>query len=945
MRPLVWMVGVFLGLQILAAQPTSAPATRIRALNQELSALGAQPRAIAASRLRDIIRQRQAAFAELAQSDTALALSLLLPEADLAPLRTLPDEIASGLESEGNWTGPVEVVAEDDFEHHTSKIHLSLEVENERLPLFSSDAPDLRTGDTVMTAGVRMGRLLLARRVSLTARVSVAASACTTTGTQHLAILLVNFKSSSLNTSVINSSSMGAIVNGAPHNLTSYWNEASYGQTSAAADVFGPFNLGADYTGTDYDSLQADAFTAAAGSVNFQNYTHIVIVMPNGFPVSGGLGTVGCSTFSSPTSFTAGVVWVRSDFMTPNDLGLCALAHENGHNMGLNHAGTDAYSSVPLGGLFTTPVFTEYGSFFSLMSECFTYNSTTLLGHYDAQHKVALGWFVPTNYQNVSANGTFVLAPTETNSSGLHAIRVQRGQQNNVWLWLEYRQPIGYDGTFNYYDHQIYSGAMVHFEDPANDNLIGYTRLLNYSAPANSDFSEPALSVGTSWSDPYSALTLSVASADASGLHVTVSYDALCASFTPSTRPYGSSGAVTGDTVPVTAPGTCGWTARTEQNWIIVTGGASGSGPGTVTYSLTANTTPQTRTGIITINRQSFTITQASTNPQPTPVSVSPSNTSALAGTSKTFIVTFSDGAGASNLASATVLFSINGGSTSACSITWTKSSGYITLADDNPGEGESYWFASQNGHLVNSQCIVDFSNAVAINGNNLTMTLQITFNAAFFGAKTIYMEATDSLGADSGRLSKGTLSILTSAVPVFSIVKSHSGNFGAGQLGAQYTVAVSNAAGAASTSGTVTVTETVPTGMTLVSMGGVGWTCPSGGNTCTRSDALVGGTSYNAITVTVNVSSGAPSSLTNHVSVSGGGAATASTTDPTTILALSPCDTTRDGNTNVLDIQQIVSQALGTATSASDLNQDGKISVVDGQIVLRAVLSGTCTP
>ena len=146
------------------------------------------------NRLRDVIRQRQAAFAELAQTDPAQALALLLPEASLAPLRSLDVEIASGLESEGDWTGPVEVVAEDDFEHHTSKLHLSLEVGNEQLPLFSSAPPELRTGDTVATAGVRMGRLLLARRISLTARVGAAASASTTTGTQHLAILLVNFR-------------------------------------------------------------------------------------------------------------------------------------------------------------------------------------------------------------------------------------------------------------------------------------------------------------------------------------------------------------------------------------------------------------------------------------------------------------------------------------------------------------------------------------------------------------------------------------------------------------------------------------------------------------------------------------------------------------------------------------------------------------------------------
>ena len=60
----------------------------------------------------------------------------------------------------------------------------------------------------------------------------------------------------------------------------------------------------------------------------------------------------------------------------------------------------------------------------------------------------------------------------------------------------------------------------------------------------------------------------------------------------------------------------------------------------------------------------------------------------------------------------------------------------------------------------------------------------------------------------------------------------------------------VSNFAGAGTTTGTVTVTETMPPDLTLVSMAGIGWTCPSAGTTCTRSDSLPSGSSYPPITV-----------------------------------------------------------------------------------------------
>ena len=121
--------------------------------------------------------------------------------------------------------------------------------------------------------------------------------------------------------------------------------------------------------------------------------------------------------------------------------------------------------------------------------------------------------------------------------------------------------------------------------------------------------------------------------------------------------------------------------------------------------------------------------------------------------------------------------------------------------------------------------------------------------------------------------------------VGALSIAKTHAGNFIQAQQNAQYTVTVSNASGAATTSGTVTVTETPPSGLTLVSMAGQGWTCPgTAANNCTRTDALSGGASYPPITVTVNVAANAGSPQVNSVNVSGGGSATASTTDSTVI-------------------------------------------------------------
>jgi hypothetical protein len=57
---------------------------------------------------------------------------------------------------------------------------------------------------------------------------------------------------------------------------------------------------------------------------------------------------------------------------------------------------------------------------------------------------------------------------------------------------------------------------------------------------------------------------------------------------------------------------TCQWTARSNVSWITVTQGASGTGDGTVSYTVDRNDGRDPRTGTITVADKVFTITQSS---------------------------------------------------------------------------------------------------------------------------------------------------------------------------------------------------------------------------------------------------------------------------------------------------------------------------------------------
>jgi MSHA biogenesis protein MshQ len=85
----------------------------------------------------------------------------------------------------------------------------------------------------------------------------------------------------------------------------------------------------------------------------------------------------------------------------------------------------------------------------------------------------------------------------------------------------------------------------------------------------------------------------------------------------------------------------------------------------------------------------------------------------------------------------------------------------------------------------------------------------------------------------------------------------------------ATYTLSVSNL-GPAAEPGSITVTDTLPTGQTFVSATGTGWSCSASGQiiTCTRTGALAANVATGAITVTVSVT--ATGSMTNTAVVDG---------------------------------------------------------------------------
>ena len=217
-------------------------------------------------------------------------------------------------------------------------------------------------------------------------------------------------------------------------------------------------------------------------------------------------------------------------------------------------------------------------------------------------------------------------------------------------------------------------------------------------------------------------------------------------------------------------------------------------------------------------------------------------------------------------------------------------SSGPVTVNDTLP-TGLTPTAAAGAGWVCNiAGQAVSCTRSDPLNGGASYPAITLTVNVAPAAPPSLTNTATVSGGGQINTANDTASDITTIGPgPDLTITKSHSGNFTQGQTGATYTITVGNS-GPAPTSGVVTTTDTVPAGLLPTSAAGTGWTCTISGQvvTCTRSDPLATGQSYPPITLTVNVLPGTTGSVTNAVTVSGGGdvnPANNSATDVTTII------------------------------------------------------------
>lgn len=364
---------------------------------------------------------------------------------------------------------------------------------------------------------------------------------------------------------------------------------------------------------------------------------------------------------------------------------------------------------------------------------------------------------------------------------------------------------------------------------------------------------------------------------------------------------YPITGTVT-DTVPATVTGVT-WNCVASAGTICTTASGSGNSLNTSAILQPAGTATYTISGTLSASA-SGTLTNTATVAVPTWLTDStPANNTATDVDTITLNanlgVTKTDGLANVNPGSPityTIVVSNASPDTSSGSIITDTVPATITGVNwtcGSPTGGATCGAPSGSGNSINTTANLPSGSTLTY---TVTGTLSLTATGTLTNTARIVTPASGVTDPnDPGRTgaanNSATDNTTINPVPDLTIAKSHSGNFTQGQVGATYSITVTNS-GAAATSGTVTVTDTLPASLTATNISGAGWACVLATRTCTRSNALAVAASYPVITLTVTVSPTAPASVTNTAVVSGGGEVIVSNNtanDPTTINPAAP--------------------------------------------------------
>ncbi len=540
--------------------------------NYKQASAAQQPQLL--NQFRTLAAQRQQLLSSLIQTNPADVLRVAIPNSVRS---AMPSQVQSFVESDSVAQGVLEVLVEMNgtpSKTTGTKMHYGLTNTQQRLGLhFAADEPQhLLTGSIVRVHGVQVGNdLALASGKPSTStttsslQVVSAASAPAASGGVSTLVILTNFQDNPTSQPWTPSAVQNMVFT-----QTSNWDlENSFQQTWLTGDVAGWFTVPVSSTTCDTGTVKSAGRSAAqAAGYNLSNYSHFIYLMSS---------NTGCGAWWGLATIGGGDVWVNGEY----NIAVHVFAHEMGHNFGLYHSHTvDCGTQV----ICSSGNFSDYGDGFDTMGA-----STYSAPHYNAFQKERLGWLNNGSQPpitTVSSTGTFNISPYEAQDSNPKALKILQSGTTNSYYYLEFRRPLGFDSFLsNYAD--VMNGTLFHLASPSNANS---SDLLDLTPGSPATFSHPALTVGQSYTDSTTGVTVTPTAVNTTGATVQVTFGTGTCTLAPGgsanfiiTVKDNDSPACAASTFNLSDAITAGWTEGWNTSALTLSPGTSGSATLTVT--------------------------------------------------------------------------------------------------------------------------------------------------------------------------------------------------------------------------------------------------------------------------------------------------------------------------------------------------------------------------
>jgi hypothetical protein len=217
---------------------------------------------------------------------------------------------------------------------------------------------------------------------------------------------------------------------------------------------------------------------------------------------------------------------------------------------------------------------------------------------FNAPHRVQFGWL--TDIENVTANGTYVVAPLDVGTAYPKVLRIQTSA--NEWFWVSYRQWPGLSATLKV-------GVCIHVWTPFDSEGVHPTELIDTTPDTMGNYDAP-LTDGRSFVDSAAGIAITQLGHTSEGAVVTVEFGYV----PPPPPPPGGPVEISPTSATIGPKGSVQFTANQPVAWSASWGSISAGGlyraPGAnkdalVTVRATSTTDPaSTAIAIVQIKRR-----------------------------------------------------------------------------------------------------------------------------------------------------------------------------------------------------------------------------------------------------------------------------------------------------------------------------------------------------